>query len=542
MSRVGQPQPSAPPAGIRRATGELPAQKAPSAPRSTSSQQAAASGFDTRRTYSKLTGVGSSKSRGNSHASLGRVDEHGADDSTGRNCGTPDDSIGRNRGTPDDSIGRNRGTPDDSIGGGVAQPPARPPARTTKKTKKKKKKVPSKFMDAMFGMLPKSRQNDSSRNKLKFLLGGGKTKSMKEKGMSSQDAIFSFLGFGPKDRDAAVSGKRKTSASGNGSAVSLFNMLDAMGLSTSGSRSPRVAPRTVRPASASATQDVLASRAFAALPANEQAAIRSIVDKGGVRAAAGIAEVFDTNQLQLLREEDANGVTVLQHLAELAQSRHPGLVGDLLSDIASPRDIEQGYAPTCTAASMQYELAKERPAEYVRLLAGLVLDDGVAMAGGGVLKVDVDAAITQSNLTNDQRSDSEAVFQTAAMEFANGADTFSIERQRSEGADKVYRGLYPEQIRTMVGELFGEAYLTREITTDAEAEDELSKLASREGPNRPVLFDLNMGSFNHLVSLESVTSTLVKYRDPATGEIHSMTRSTFIRSLVAVHYAESMGP
>jgi hypothetical protein len=543
MSRIGKPQPkpSAPGAVVRRVTGEsLPAQRTTSTPTSTSTARGAASGFDTRRTYSRLTGVSSKKARGNSYASLGRVDDEGcADGSTGRNRGTPDDSIGRNRGTPDDSIGRNRGTPDDSIGRNRGTPDD-----SIGSGGKKKLHLSSSTLEAMFGMLPRGRRGEGARDQLAFLVNGGQTRGMRDAGMSSEDAIAAFLGLGggPRARDAGTSNLNRTSRGQADAGLLGLGMFGDFGLGPTGSISPRVTPRKRATPSSSPQQDVLDSRAFKGLPADERDAIRLVMDKGGVDAAAGMAELFKTNHVALLHEADADGVTILQHLEALAGSDHPGIVGDILSDIATPMDIEQGYAPTCTAASMQYELAKERPAEYARLLAGLVLDGQVTMAGGGLLQVNVDEAIDQSNRSNDQRTDSEAVFQTAAMDFANGEDVFSIERQRSEGADRVYRGLYPEQIRTMVGQLFNEHYVTREITSDAEAADELSKLASREGPNRPVLFDLNMGSFNHLVSLEEVTSKSVKYRDPATGEVLTMSRRDFIRSLVAVHYAESMSP
>jgi predicted double-glycine peptidase len=79
----------------------------------------------------------------------------------------------------------------------------------------------------------------------------------------------------------------------------------------------------------------------------------------------------------------------------------------------------------------------------------------------------------------------------------------------------------------MLGQLFGVKYETREIGSDAEATAELNQIMARERPNRPVLFDIDMGSFNHCVSLEGVRGDHVYYRDPFTGKMESMTKDEF---------------
>ena len=55
-------------------------------------------------------------------------------------------------------------------------------------------------------------------------------------------------------------------------------------------------------------------------------------------------------------------------------------------EAANPNRIQQGTAPTCTVASMQYEMVADQPSEYVRLLAGLTGPTGKAkMRGGGTV-------------------------------------------------------------------------------------------------------------------------------------------------------------
>jgi len=458
MTRIGKPTPSAPRSEPRRTSaGEAPpSQHAGSARPAQPSQ---ASSFDRRRTYSRLTGV-TSKRPGASHASLRRVDDDErdvGDPSLGRNCGTPDDSTGRNRGTPDDSIGR---------GGSSSS-----------------RRKSSSLFDQFAALLPAGRRGDDARAQLEFLLRGGQTRAMRENGTTREDAIAGLFGFGLSSRNSGSA--RRTSAGPTGGGMEqLLNQL----LVQSGKKKQRGTASSSPGASnaGTAAQGVLDSREFGALSLEEQRAVQGLLAKGGAHAATGLAELFRTGQTALLRERDANGTSVLEHLEALAASPFPNLVGDVLSDIATPKDIEQGYAPTCTAASMQYELAKKAPAEYARLLAGLATDGEVKMAGGGLLRVDVAHVIQQSNASNDQRTDSEAVFQTAAMDFANGDDVFNVDRQRSEGGDRVYRGLFPDQVRALVSQLFNESYVTEEVTSDAEAADQWTSLAARR-PEPPRL-------------------------------------------------------
>jgi hypothetical protein len=286
-----------------------------------------------------------------------------------------------------------------------------------------------------------------------------------------------------------------------------------------------------------ATNSVLASGNFQKLAKDDRESIINLLAQGGPSAAPAMAKLFKNNQQSVLLQKDEAGNTVLRNLEHISQSKRSSLAGEALADIADPHRIQQGYAPTCTATSMQYEFAKERPAEYARLMRDLAVDGRARMAGGGVLEVPVNAALSASEKNSDARTASEALFQSAVMEYANGADDYNLAKQKSSGARGDYRGLFPDQIRDMTAQLFGARYETREIRDDDEARDELALIASRERPNRPVLFDISMGSFNHNVSLESVDDKRVSYRDPTTGDITSLTRDEFISRLTSVHYA-----
>ncbi len=285
---------------------------------------------------------------------------------------------------------------------------------------------------------------------------------------------------------------------------------------------------------------IFSTKEFQELPATEREQLVKLMSSGNVQVARSVAEMFEQSGGAMLTAVGKDGVTVLESLNRIAASPNgEKVLGEVMFDLVNPGRISQGRAPTCTVTTMQYELAHEEPGEYVRLMAGLVCDGKVTMRGGGELVSDVNWDMYASSAAKDGRSTSEAIFQAAAMEFANGTDTYLEYAQQSVGGPETYRGLRGEQISAMVGQLFGVKYETKQIGSDAEATAELNEIMARERPNRPVLFDITIDGqqSNHCVSLEAVRNGRVYFRDPTTGERESMTVDEFRQSLVAVHYA-----
>ncbi|MBI5481431.1 MAG: hypothetical protein HY906_21415, partial [Deltaproteobacteria bacterium] len=284
---------------------------------------------------------------------------------------------------------------------------------------------------------------------------------------------------------------------------------------------------------------VFDSPQFKALPADQQTKIVDVMDRGGIRCARGMAEMFEQSGGAMLQAKGSDGTTVLDSLDRLSQSENKELAGTLMYDLVNPGRIWQGRAPTCTVSTMQYELAHGDPGEYARLITGLATDGKVTMRGGGVLETNASWALYASDARGDDRSKTEALFQAAAMEYANGTDSYLEYSQMSVGGPETYRGLRGEQISNMVGQLFGVKYETKQIGSDAEATAELNEIMARERPNRPVLFDITVDGqqANHCVSLEAVRNGRVYYRDPTTGDRQSMTVDEFRKRLAAVHYA-----
>jgi hypothetical protein len=275
---------------------------------------------------------------------------------------------------------------------------------------------------------------------------------------------------------------------------------------------------------------------FAALSAEDRTKLVGLLSKHGPRVARATAEIFQRPGASLLTQRSHDGTRLIDSLDKLASSDVHAVAG-VMFDVVNPRRIWQGHAPTCTVSTMQYELASQQPAEYAKLMADLVVDGKATMRGGGELRANAATAIDAAQQNDDLRSRSEAIFQTAAMEFANGDADYRPYAQESLDGNREYRGLFPKQIRTMVGELFGAPYESLEIRTDQEAGAELGRILEREAPNRPVLFDIDMGKSNHLVSLSDVREGRVYFRDPSTGDERSMSAEKFRQKLVAVHFA-----
>ena len=399
--------------------------------------------------------------------------------SEGRGRGTNDDSVGRKKGTNDDSVGRKGGTNDDSIG-------------------------------------RKGGTNDDSI---------GRGRGTNDDSIGGNTAVTS--------RDLQAVAPTYTAVETDHDAVT-----DLPAASQA-----QVAALLANPATSYAADYALKSETFAALPADQREKFIDVMaksDEVGVKLMAVTCEKAG----DLFAEKASDGTSMLDSLDRMANAPNAkGFLDNTLADVLRPDRIWQGDAPTCTVSTMQYELAKEKPAEYARLMTGLTVDGSVTLAGGGTLETNVSNAVFSSLISKDQRSPTEAVFQAAAMETANGADTYDVNARASTGLDAqgnthTYKGLYGDQIRDMVGKLFGIDYKTTKISTDEEAASALATLNKSNVPNRPVLVDLVIDDkTNHCVAFENYANGMVTFRDPQTGKKFSITEKEFLETAAAVHEA-----
>jgi hypothetical protein len=292
---------------------------------------------------------------------------------------------------------------------------------------------------------------------------------------------------------------------------------------------------------------VTGSTAFSAMSGTDKAALATVMsrlDEAGLKVLGSMVE----RAPEALKHVDSAGRSLLSNLATLAsQPLHASLAGHttteellsgILTDVMNPNRIDQGNATTCTVASMQFELVADEPGEYARLMAGLAGPKGtVKMQGGGDLRLgpgDADAR------ARDGRSASQTLFQSAAMEYANGRfsnydPVLGVSINERTGEERL--GLKPDNQQALLEKLFGVKYSIDRLFTEAEGAKALGKLQgwdARGFRNRPIIVDLDQGKFNHAVTLEAVTKERVTFRDPY-GVLRSMPASTFPKVAVAIH-------
>lgn len=292
---------------------------------------------------------------------------------------------------------------------------------------------------------------------------------------------------------------------------------------------------------------ITGSTAFSSMSGTEKAQVAQVLarlDEAGLRVLGSMVE----RAPEALKDVDSAGNTLLSNLATLAsQPLHASLVGHttteelltgVLTDAMNPNRVDQGTATTCTVASMQFELVADEPAEYARLMAGLAGPKGVAkMQGGGDLRLgpgDADAR------ARDGRSASQTLFQSAAMEYANGRfsnydPVLGVSINERTGEERL--GLKPDNQQALLEKLFGVKYSIDRLFSEAEGAKALGSLQgwdARGFRNRPIIVDIDQGKFNHAVTLEAVTKERVTFRDPY-GVLRSMPASMFPRVAVAIH-------
>lgn len=129
----------------------------------------------------------------------------------------------------------------------------------------------------------------------------------------------------------------------------------------------------------------------------------------------------------ILEQCDSTGRTLVDSLIAIAEGRlwepftlEPGrtrLFSELVFNVADPKRINQGLKGTCAAACIESYLAEREPAEYARLVAGLVTQEGQAKLKNGEWLV-CDEDVLAPNLLERRRNPISRIFQAACMEFA----------------------------------------------------------------------------------------------------------------------------
>ncbi len=228
-------------------------------------------------------------------------------------------------------------------------------------------------------------------------------------------------------------------------------------------------PPTQEDLNASAMVELVTSPGYQALPPDQQEQLISVMVSCGADGLGCLDELLkDPERLLAL---DSQGQTLLQNLATLAEQplnaaipggweAHQGLMDSVLLEVTFPEEnVDQSVYGTCTVTSMQYELCRDNPSEYVRLISGLTGTSGSATMMGGDALV-LQTRYFESHLEGDSRSLSEAIFQAAAMEYGNGERTYdeSIDHHFEPDGGDGGRGLGADGQAQLLSQLFGVEY------------------------------------------------------------------------------------
>ncbi len=258
----------------------------------------------------------------------------------------------------------------------------------------------------------------------------------------------------------------------------------------------------------------------AALRADEATASSlALADMGGASPldpfVAGNAQaIADLSKLQAdgkLTPEVMAGFTQLATQPLAPGIDRADLIATALRQLADPSSVNQGDKFTCAPAVVQTMVAKDNPAEYLRLVAGLASPEGtVTLQNGATLTRDANW------LSDPTRSVIDNLMQPALMQLASGSyDSATDSRKTATGTGQ---GLYAAEQDKLIAAVTGRKS-TSVSGSGPEVIGQLGK-ATAAGQNVPAIITYqgaNGELKGHAVLVESVKNGKVTYLDPKAG-------------------------
>ncbi|MDY7228555.1 hypothetical protein [Hyalangium rubrum] len=261
----------------------------------------------------------------------------------------------------------------------------------------------------------------------------------------------------------------------------------------------------------SADQQKQALEVFDAMDLQGQRALKDLTDR-----QMSVSTETDCRIGTALLDRDSTGKTLLDNLHQMATQKMPdsfkdsgvtreSLMASICQEAAHPGEINQHNRGTCTVTSMQYMLNDTNPAEYARIMTGLMSEKGeVTLASGATLSRDADSIAPDSAT---QRSSSERLFQAAMMQYARGGaeGDYSNLTNKDDGLNA------SEQERTL------EALFNRDFDnyTGGGADDILAKLKDRSPTDSYIRMHWGEDkSGGHAVVVDRVENGRVYIRNP----------------------------
>jgi hypothetical protein len=217
-------------------------------------------------------------------------------------------------------------------------------------------------------------------------------------------------------------------------------------------------------------------------------------DRSALRAT--IVEALELLENQgLLERRDSTGRTLVDSLILVAEEQfwdpfalEPGrtrIFSELVLNLSDPKRINQGLKGTCSAACIESYLAEREPAEYARIIAGLVTRDGlVTLETGATLICDEDVLAPHAHERG--RNPVSRIFQAACMEFAYpNMDYDNVNDGHFDGDENIGSGLEMNAFQRLVAAVTGESWKTTSTT-----HTRIAQLFSNYGVNTEDVVDI----------------------------------------------------
>lgn len=292
---------------------------------------------------------------------------------------------------------------------------------------------------------------------------------------------------------------------------------------------------------------VLASVGFTAGSPQQRAELVDLL--GSVAPGDMVLVALLADNLRLAFNQDSRGATLVDNLDAIANQPLNPAINDaspqdllhsvMMESISPATQVNQSSYGTCTVTSLEYALAAKQPAEYARLVAGLAGPSGIAtMQGGGEL--DLQPEYYAAHLPNDDRSASEVLFQSATMDFGDGA--LDYDASTDVNAPQAFGGLTTDQQTQVAARLFNRPYVTwlpAQFNDIISALAVLQQLDGRKLPT-PIVVDIKVGDLAnplyHALDFLGAADGEIYFRNPwGAGNFQPMLGITSVDPITGIY-------
>ena len=220
----------------------------------------------------------------------------------------------------------------------------------------------------------------------------------------------------------------------------------------------------------------------------------------------------------LTAKVDSHGDTLLADLHQLlTQPMAPGVDRDLIlaqtiTHVCAPgRSMSQGTKLTCSAATVSYQLAHRRPAEYARLVCGLTSTEGQVRLSSGAVARRIPDSLPEDG---SGRSAVERIVQSSLMEVGGtpqGGATYNalVDGYFDGRRQMVQTGMFPAEFAKLE-EAVGEGHYN---VVDKPSRETILDTVATAGEHVPITLSWE-GNEEHWVLARGIEDGRVFFRNP----------------------------